>query len=57
MKLCFSLKVMCPLFFKGDVISCGSYGGVKLLEHAMKTVERVLERRIRTTINLNKLQF
>ena len=30
---------------------------VKLLEHAMKIVERVLERRIRTLVNLNELQF
>ena len=32
---------------KGDVRSCNTYRGVKLLEHAMKIVERVLERRIR----------
>ena len=31
---------------KGDVISCGSYRGVKLLEHAMKIIERVRERQI-----------
>ena len=36
---------------KGDVISCGSYRGVKLLEHAMKIVEMVLERRIQTLVN------
>ena len=29
---------------KGDVMSYGSYRGVKLLEHAMKIVEMVLER-------------
>ena len=46
-------------FFKGknDVMSCGSYRGVKLLEHAMKIVERVLERQIRTLVNLNKMQL
>ena len=42
---------------KGGVMSCGSYRGVKLLEHAMKIVERVLERRIRTLVHLNKMQF
>ena len=42
---------------KGDVMSCGSYRGVKLLEHAMKIVEKVLERRIRTLVNLNEMQF
>ena len=38
-------------------MSCGSYRGVKLLEHAMKIVERVLERRIRTLVNLNEMQI
>ena len=42
---------------KGDVMSCGSYRGVKLLEHVMKIVKMVLERRIRTLVNLNEMQF
>ena len=42
---------------KGDVMSYGSYSGVKLFEHAMKIVERVPERQIRTEIKLNKMQF
>ena len=51
-------SVIVPIFKgKGDVIICGSYRGVKLLELAMKMVERVLERRIRALINLNKKQF
>ena len=33
------------------------YGGVKLIERAMKIVEKLLERQIRTIINLNKMQF
>ena len=37
-----------PIFKgKGDVIDCGAYRGVKLLEYAMKIVNRVLENRIR----------
>ena len=28
------------------MMDCGAYRGVKLLEHAMKIVERVLEKRI-----------
>ena len=40
---------------KGDVMSSGSYKEVKLLQYAMKIVERVLERRIRTLVNLNKM--
>ena len=27
---------------KVDIMNCGMYGGVKLLEHAMKIVEKVL---------------
>ena len=51
-------SVIVPVFKgKGDVMSCGSYRGVKLLEHAMKIVERVLERRIQTLANFNKMQF
>ena len=51
-------SVIVPIFKgKGDVMSCGSYRGVKLQEHAMKIVERVLERRIRTLVNLNEMQF
>ena len=47
-----------PIFKgKDDMISCGSCRVVKLLEHAMKTVERVPERRIQTLINLNEMQF
>ena len=47
-----------PIFKgNGDVMSCGSYRGVKLLEHALKIVERILKRRIRTLINSNKMQF
>ena len=42
---------------KGDVMSCGSYCGVKLQLHAMKIVERVLGRSIRTLVNLNKMKF
>ena len=38
-------------------MSCKSYREAKLLEYAKKIVERVLERRIRTLVNLNEMQF
>ena len=39
-------SVVVPIFKgKGDVMDRGAYIGVKLLEHAMKIVERVLENR------------
>ena len=38
---------------KGDVMDCGACRGVKLLEHAMKIVERVLENRIRGLVTMH----
>jgi len=35
----------------------GSYRGIKLLEHAMKLVERIFEHRIRQQINIDDMQF
>ena len=42
---------------KGSMLECGSYRGVKLLEQGMKVVERVLERRIREIVHIDKRQF
>ena len=51
-------SVIAPIFKeKGDAMSRGSSRKVKLLEHAMKIVEEVPERRIRTLINSNEMQF
>ena len=38
-------------------MDCGAYRGVKLLEHAMKIVERVLEKRIRELVKVDDMQF
>ena len=47
-----------PIFKgKGDAMSCGVYRGVKLLEHAMKIVEKVLERRMQRMVKVDKMQF
>jgi hypothetical protein len=35
---------------KGDALECGSYRGVKLLEHGLKVFERVVEARLRRNI-------
>jgi len=41
-------SILLPVFKgKGDPMECGSYRVTKLLEHAMKVIERVFERRIR----------
>ena len=51
-------SVLVPIFKgKGDVGNCNAYRGVKQLEHAMKVVQRVLERRIRELVNIDLMQF
>ena len=42
---------------KGDVMNCGSYRGVRLLEHGMKIIETVLEKRIRALVDFDEAQF
>ena len=39
---------------KGDALECGSYRGIKLLEHAMKVFERVVESRLRQILQIKK---
>ena len=51
-------SVVVPIFKgKGDEMNCGSYREVKLLEHGMKIIERVLERRIRALVDFDEAQF
>ena len=42
--------------FKGNgyIRNCDCYGGVMLLEHGMKVVERVLEKRL---VSVDEMQF
>ena len=50
-------SVLVPLYKgKGDMRDCGAYRGVKLLEHGMKVVERVFERRLRNVVTINEMQ-
>ena len=42
---------------EGDVLECSSSRGIKLLEHGMKVAERVLERRLRQAVEIDKIQF
>ena len=50
-------SVVVPIYKGKDVMDCGAYRGVKLLEHAMKIVDRVLENRIRGLVTINGMQF
>ena len=42
---------------KGDAMNCGAYRGVNLLQHAMKIVEKVLEKRMPRMVKVDKMQF
>ena len=42
---------------KGDATDRGNYRGLKLTEHVMKILERVVEKLIRSKININAMQF
>ena len=47
-------SVVVPIF-KGqrDVMNCGSHRGVKLLDHGMKIIKSVMERRIRVLVDFD----
>ena len=41
---------------KGDPLQCNSYRGIRLLEHPMKVMEKVLEKRLREIVNIDEMQ-
>ena len=50
-------SLLVPLYKgKGDARECGSYRGVKLLEHGMKVLERILDKRLRKKIKVDDMQ-
>jgi len=51
-------SVVLPIYKgKGDPMECGSYRGIRLLEHAMIVVERIFEHRIQQQIVIDDMQF
>ena len=51
-------STLLPVFKgKGDPMECGSYRVIKLLEHAMKAIERVFKRRIREKVKISSLDL
>ena len=42
---------------KGNVLECGNYHTIKLLEHEMKVVERVFEKRLRKMVEIREEQY
>jgi len=56
-KDCKSSMVLPIYKVKGDPKECGSYRGIKLLEHAMKVVERMCENRVRQDFDIDDVHF
>src|SRR6267154_3262622 len=42
---------------KGNALECSSYRGIKLLEHVLKVLDRVIEARVRGLVKLEEMQF
>ena len=52
------MSTVVPIYKKkGSVMDCASYRGVKLLEHGMKVVESLLEKRLRSSVKVYQMQF
>ena len=52
------MSTVVPIYKKkGSVMDCANYRGVKLLEHSMKVVERLLEKRLRRLVKVDQMQF
>ena len=51
-------SVVIPIFKgTGDIMICDMYWGVKLLEHAMKIFENVLEKGLRKIFTIDDMKF
>ena len=42
---------------KGDALNRGNYRGLKLTEHVMKVMERIVDEMIRELISIDEMQF
>ena len=50
-------SVMVPICKKKDMMKCSAHRGMKLLEHGMKIVGIVLEKRIRALVDVDDMPF
>ena len=47
-----------PLFKgKGFILECSNYRGIKLISHTLKLLERIIDQRLRTIVELGNIQF
>ena len=42
---------------KGDVLDCGSHRGIKLIDHVIKVLERLVEKQVKRKGTLDSMQF
>ena len=53
-----ALSIVVPIFKgKGDIRNCCCYRAVKFLEHDMKVMKRVLEKRLHRIVPVDEMQF
>ena len=53
-----TLSIVVPIFMpKGGIRNCSCYRAANLLEHRMKVVERVLEKRLCRIVSVDEMQF
>ena len=51
-------SMVVPLYKgKGNVLECGNYHTIKLLEHGMNVVERVFQKRLRKMVAIRAVQI
>ena len=52
------LRELKPLFKgKGSILECSNYRGIKLISHTLKLLERIIDQRQRTIVELGNIQF
>ena len=52
------LSFLLPIFKgKGDSLNSNSYRGIKLLEHAFKLYEKILDGRLHEVVDIDKMQY
>ena len=52
------VSLLVPIFKgKGDPLNPNSYGGIKLLQHAFKLYEKVLDGRLHEVVDTDKMQY
>ena len=51
-------SVLMPIYKnKGNSQCCGNYRGIKLMSHTMKVLERIIEARLRDSVDISKQQY